>query len=278
VFVSPTRAYSLSSALDEVLVWNPEEMLITGSIPMTMPERPAAMESFAYYSPGVVVGDKVFWEIVSVDSAENIQYPATTLAIANVGDEEPIRFVEDERCVGGGGPYVDARGDYYVRSGAMWGQYAAFGAGSENVRTCMLRVRAGQQSFDPDFLVDFRELTGSYVNFPWYHVSDTRYVAHAWDPAVPLPTLDDYYAADASTRFRQLLVDVEARTAQPYPDLAGGKVISSDEFKIDGVSYYQLSETGYVPGGTTDIVELRPEGITRRFHVMGSLWQLARIR
>ena len=118
--------------------------------------------------------------------------------------------------------------DYYVRSGALWGQYAAFGAGSENVRTCMLRVCAGELAIDPDF--------------------------------------------------RQLLVDVDAGTAQPYPDLAGGQLISSDEFKIDGVSYYQLSETGYVPGGTTDIVELRPEGITRRFHVMGSLWQLARIR
>jgi len=33
-----------------------------------------------------------------------------------------------------------------------------------------------------------------------------------------------------------------------------------------------------VAGGTTDIVELRPEGIERRFHVLGSLWALARIR
>lgn len=54
-----------------------------------------------------------------------------------------------------------------------------------------------------------------------------------------------FYATDASTRFRQLLVDVDARTATPYPDLAGGQLISSDELEIDGVSYYQLSETGY---------------------------------
>ena len=279
VFVSPTRAYSLSSDLDEVLVWDPEAMIITGSIPMQLPERPAGMESFAYYSPGVIVGDKVIWEIVSVDSTNNIAYPATTLAIASTANEEPVRFVEDSRCVGGGGARVDAEGNYYVRAGALWGQYPAFGEGSENVRTCMLRVNAGEEAFDPNFLVDFRDLTGSYVNYPWFHVGDHQYLAHAWDPALPPPqTVDDFYALDATPRFRQLLIDVDAQTAEPYPHLAGGRLISSDEFQIDGVSYYQYSQTGYTAGGSTDVVELRPEGIVQRFHVPGSIWAFARIR
>jgi hypothetical protein len=279
VFISPTRAYSLSSDLDEVLVWDPEAMVITGSIPMSLPERPATMESFAYYKPGTVVGDKVIWEIVSVDSTNNAAYPATLLAIANTNDEAPVRFTEDTRCVGGGGTEVDAQGNLYVRAGALWGQYAAYGAGSENVRTCMLRVNAGEEAFDPSFMLDFQELTGSYVNYPWFHITGSQYLAHAWNPETPLPeTVDDFYAPDATTQFRQLLVDVEARTAEPYPHLAGGRLISSDEFKIDGVSYYQLSQTGYVAGGSTDVVELRPEGIVQRFSVLGSIWAMARIR
>lgn len=279
VFISPTRAYSLSSDLDEVLVWDPEAMLITGSIPMQMPQRPATMESFAYYSPGQIMGDKVIWEVVSADSNDNIAHPSTLLAIANTDNEEPVRFIEDTRCVGGGGGRVDEQGNYYVRAGALWGQYAAFGEGSQSVRTCLLRINAGEETFDPDFMVDFRELTGSYVNYPWFHVAGSRYLAHAWDPALPLPaTVDEYYAPEAGPQFRQLLVDVEARTAEPYPHLAGGRLISSDEFAIDGVSYYQLSQTGYVPGGSADIVELRPEGVVRRFSVTGSLWALARIR
>jgi hypothetical protein len=246
---------------------------------MTLPERPATMVSFPYYSPGVVAGDRVIWEIVSVDETNNVPYPRTTLAIANAASDEPVRFLEDERCVGGGGGYADADGNYYVRAGALWGQYAAYGEGSANVRTCMLRVNAGEESFDADYLVDYRELTGTYVNYPWYHVKDSQYLALAWDPSRPLPSLDEFYAPDTTALFRPLLVDVEAQTAVPYPDIAGGKVISSDEFKIDDVTYYQFSQTGYdVDGGSTDIVELRPEGIVQRFHAPGSLWQLARIR
>lgn len=88
-----------------------------------------------------------------------------------------------------------------------------------------------------------------------------------------------FYSPDTTALFRPLLVDVEAQTTAPYPDLVGGKVISSNEHKIDDVTYYQFSQTGYnVDDASTDIVELRPDGIVHRFHVPGSVWQLARIR
>jgi hypothetical protein len=278
VFISPTRAYSLSTDLDGVVVWNPETMTITGRIPMELPERPGAMTSFAYYAPGTVAGDRVVWEIVTADSDNIIAYPATTLAVASTESEEPVQFIEDDRCVGGGGGYADAQGNFFVRAGALWGQFAAFGEAASTVRTCMLRLNAGETSFDPDFMLDFQNVTGSYVNYPWFHVADDQYLALAWDPARPLPTIDEFYLPDTTALFRPLLIDVEAGSAAPYPDLAGGKFISSDEFKIDGVSYYQFSQTGYVDGGSTDVVELRPEGIVQRFHVPGSLWALARVR
>lgn len=279
VFISATRAYSLSTDLDRVVVWNPEAMEITGTIEIPELDRPEGMTSFAYWGRGDVVGDRVIWEIVSSDDESNVAYPATTLAIASASDEEPVTFIEDERCTGGGGGLADANGDYYVRSGAMWGRFAALGEGAEDVRTCVLRLNAGDDAFDPDYLVDFRELTGSYVNYPWFHVSGSQYVAHVWPSETPLPeSVDDFYASDAATHYEQLLVDVDTQTSEPYPHLAGASLISSDEFKIDGVSYYQLSETGYVEGGSTDVVELHPDGIERRFHVLGSLWALARIR
>lgn len=276
VFISPRRAYSLSTDLDAIVVWDPEAMEITGTIPIEPLDRPAGMSSFAYWGRGDVVGDHVIWEIVSTDEENNTAYPATTLLIASATSDEPVRFIEDSRCVGGGGAHVDAKGDYYVRAGALWGRFAAF---DPSVRTCVLRVKSGEVEFDPDYLVDLEELTGSYVNYPWFHVTGSKYVAHAWDPELPLPeTLDDFYASDASTRYRQLLVDVQAGTAEPYPDLEGGHLISSDEFRIDGVSYYQYSETGYVEDGSSDIVELHPSGVVQRFHVPGSLWAFARIR
>lgn len=279
VFISATRAYSLSTDLDRVIIWNPEAMEITGSIEVPLLERPAGMTSFAYWGRADIVGDRVIWEIVSSDDEAGVAYPGTTLAIASTTSDDPVIIIEDDRCTGGGGGLADARGDYYVRSGAMWGRYAALGEGAADVRTCVLRLNAGDDAFDPDYLVDFRDLTGSYVNYPWFHVTGSQYVAHVWPSEAPLPAnLDEFYASDAATLYEQRLVDIDAQTSEPYPYLEGASLISSDEFKIDGVSYYQLSESGYVEGGSTDVVELHPDGVVQRFHVLGSLWAFARIR
>ena len=61
-------------------------------------------------------------------------------------------------------------------------------------------------------------------------------------------------------------------------DLEGTLIVSSSERKLDGVSYYEWSEVGYLGADShADIVELRSTGIVRRFSVL-SLWALARIR
>ena len=44
------------------------------------------------------------------------------------------------------------------------------------------------------------------------------------------------------------------------------------------MSYFEVSETGAVEGGTTDVVALTPTGTVQKFHMSGSLMTLARIR
>jgi hypothetical protein len=63
--ISATRAYTLSSELDVVVIWNPTTMEITGTIPMQPPDVPEGFVSFAHHP--AVVGDKVIWEIVSTN-------------------------------------------------------------------------------------------------------------------------------------------------------------------------------------------------------------------
>jgi hypothetical protein len=63
--------------------------------------------------------------------------------------DEPWQIVEDTRCVATDGAYLDENGDYYVRGGACWGYFAAFGPDAASNRACVLRVRAGERSFDP---------------------------------------------------------------------------------------------------------------------------------
>jgi hypothetical protein len=273
-FVSPTRAYALSSELDVVVVWNPTTMEITGTIPMQPPDVPAGLTPSAQHP--VVVGDKVIWEIVSTNSEAEQIHHSVMLAVASAETDEPVRYATDERCAGANGGYMDEHGDYYVRADGYWGYYAAYGARASEVQTCVLRIRAGEVDFDPDYMVSMESLTGSRINWPWFHVEGTRYVAWAWDPDQTLPKdPSDYWL---SRSFRPLLVDIERGTAEPYPDLEGTLIVSSSERELDGVKYYEWSDVGYLGADSrADIVELRPSGIVRRFNVV-SLWAFARIR
>lgn len=54
-------------------------------------------------------------------------------------------------------------------------------------------------------------------------------------------------------------------------------MVSSLEFELDGVAYYQLSQTGSGVNGSAQISELRPTGLVPRFS-LPELWAVARIR
>jgi hypothetical protein len=273
-FISATRAHALSSELNAVVVWNPTTMEITGTIPMEPPDVPEGFVTFAHHP--AVVGDKVIWQLVSTnEETEEIDH-SVMLAIASAETDDPVRYATDERCAGANGGHMDERGDYYVRADGYWGKYAAYGAQAREVGTCVLRLRAGEVAFDPDYVVSMESLTGSRINWPWFHVEGTRYLAWAWDPKETLPEdPDDYWL---SRSFRPLLVDIEEGTSEPYPDLEGTLIVSSTERELDGVKYYERSEVGYLGANSrADIVELRPSGIVPRFNLV-SLWALARIR
>jgi hypothetical protein len=75
-----------------------------------------------------------------------------------------------------------------------------------------------------------------------------------------------------------LLVDLKQRTSEPYPDLEGTVIVSSEERELDGKPYYEWSESGFVgEENHAEVVELTPTGIRRTFS-LPSLWALARIR
>jgi len=281
VFISQNRAYMLSPQLDVIVVWDPSAMEISRTISLELSDIGASgtggptlsgFETFAH--KGQQVGDSVIWQLVGTNWDTNEIHRVTTLLIVSATADGPARLVEDPRCAGANGGYVDAQGDFYVRADAYWGYFAAYGDQTAAVRSCVLRIRAGEEEFDPDYLVDMTELTGTPINYPWFHVQGGQYLAQAWDSSrtVPVDT-SEYWYADMVP----MLLDIEAKTSEPYPDIDGTIMVSSAEYDVDGVHYYELNEQGFVVGGRSDIVELHPEGVVRKFTVPG-LWALARIR
>jgi hypothetical protein len=273
-FISKTRAYTLSSELDRVIVWNPSSMEITGTIDMEPPETREGFSS----SPAnpIIVGDRVVWQIVTANYDEQQIEHSVMLAVATADSDTPVEYIVDERCAGANGGYVDQSGDLYVRADGYWGFYAVYGEKAAEVQTCVLRLERGAKKFDPDYMVTMEEATGSRVNWPWFHVEGSKYVAWAWDvDQKPPEDPNDYWL---SRSFKPLLVDLERGSSEPYPDLEGTLIVSSEERQLDGKPYYEWSKTGFIgEENHADVVELRENGIRRTFS-LPSLWALGRIR
>lgn len=275
VFISATRAYTFSPDLGVIVVWNPDTMRRTGVIDLEYPERPEGMETWA--SDGYVIGDKVVWNVFSGNFDTAKPYPAITLAIADAHSDAPVTFVEDPRCLPGGPSFLDENGDYYVHGAGFFGYFYAYGEFPEDTGTCVLRMNAGESEIDPDYRLDYEEATGSPVSTFWIGMNDDQYLTYSWDPSVPYPeSPDDFWTGEG---LHPILVDLAEGTAEPYPDLEAFSDIDGRTRIIDGVSYFQASETGYDVGGNTDVVELHPDGIRQKFHLnAGFLLELERVR
>jgi hypothetical protein len=275
VFISKDRAYMLSRALDVIVIFDPTKMEITGSMEIQPPERP--MLDLQVQS-GVLFGDSVIWPIGANSQESQTIDRGVTLLVADAKSDAAPKYIEDERCAGGDSLHFTGKpgsGDLYVLANAYWGVFAAYEQDVASVRTCMLRVKSGTREFDKGYMLDLKELTGSYINGPWFHVTGTQFVAHVWDKDVPLPEIaDDFWNLEG---YKPWLVDIEKRTAERYTDLDKGIVQSNIEFEVDGVAYYPLSELGSAEGAQTRVVALHPDGARETFTIP-ELWGLARIR
>lgn len=273
VFVSDRRAFAFAPDLGLVVVWDPEKMSLVDTVEFDLPKRADGMFTYAY--DGHVVGDNVIWNLISDNWDAGTIHPAVTLAILDSAAKDPLRFIEDDRCIPGGPSFVGAGGDYYINAGAEYGYFAAYGEQAGG-RTCILRVQAGETEFDADYLLDYKELTGSYYTYPWIRVTDTQWFAYAWDPEVELPeSSEDYWDNSA---FRPILVDLETESYEAYPDLTGGKQISAIQYQVDDNTYFEFSETGYVESGESTVMRLGSGGATEQFHMPGFLLALERLR
>lgn len=277
VFISETRAYTLSTSLDSLAIWNPSTMELVSVVPL---DPPAVAEGLLpNVGLGALAGDRVIWPVEWGNTdALTVRQTANVIIASATSDEAPT-FVEDTRCTGATGGRFDENGDYYLYALAGTGRYAAYGEAAAQVRTCVLRVNADTSEFDPEFIVDLRDLTGTYVNRGLYHVQGSQYLTYVWDSANAMP--EGWLDYNGASTFQTLLIDIATNSVTPYPHVLSGPVITSFEYSLDGVAYHQQSANrlGSGIGSITDVVELDTAAAPRRFTINpGSLWSLGRIR
>ncbi|WP_437316488.1 hypothetical protein [Sorangium sp. So ce385] len=148
--VSDEKAYLFDPASLRILVWNPTEMKLTGAeIDLTEVSR-EGYTAVAWLEPFNVAsrGDRLFIPVSWYDQDGNIAFGAALLTI-DTSSDTVVAFSKDDRC---GEAYMSVEapsGDIYFFASAESSAQHHYGDGARRP-SCVARVRAGADTFDPD--------------------------------------------------------------------------------------------------------------------------------
>lgn len=277
-FVSPARAYSMTRDNMQIIVWNPTDMTLLGSIDASAaldPDYP----SFDYGEP-VVFGDYVAWPILWYDDENSDYKPAVDVILASASNEEPAFSVSDRRCGGGWALFTDDEGDLYALGNAYFGYAHLFDIDpARQLNDCLLRIRAGSTEFDPDYYVDLNRATSSPVVYHTWQTQNRSVVAAVLDPALDpasIATPDDYW----SVPMQRTLVRVDEGDSEPVRGIPASAVFSTLNYRLDGELYMLMSEGSAGPAGDARSTLYRIDGSTAQLALTtrGDVWSIGRIR
>ena len=200
IHISETRAYYIDPDFERVIVWNPSIMEIVSEIPVPDLGRLANVGE-----PKLSLdGSRVFVPNTNIDWDNLRTEGGSELIILSSTEDRIIARLEDDRCGGTQDGFVDAAtGDYYLAGHAYYGFGSHFmepGWGDG----CFLRVPAGTDGFDPDWVRFGADMNPSgFTDFGYSGVAeDGRILVAIRDEALaPVADLDsETYWNDAAWR------------------------------------------------------------------------------
>ena len=155
--VDDTKGYVFDPAGRRIVVFNPTSMTLTGTqIDLSVLDREGwtprlALEIFSPWRRGAELLIPTAW--TGQDGERRF---GNGLLVLNVETDTVVSSAEDERCGEGYMTVESPEGDRYFFPSAFSSPQAFFA--DQRGPTCVLRVRAGESVFDPDYQLDLSAL------------------------------------------------------------------------------------------------------------------------
>ena len=234
-FYSDTRAFIFNLPAGEIVEWNPRDMAITARHQVEPLENPGAHTGNAYRS-----GDRFLlpigghnWETLELD-------PVTVVAIFDP-EQMTVTYATDDRAPSTFEAFVAENGDFYAlpdRATSYLRHYFAPDVGGPPGG--LIRIKAGEDEFDPDYYERLDELAGGRALAQIFPVTGTKWLVEA------LPDISEYPPLERAEELFEMpvslrLVDLEQRTWQPVTGLEeprAGMWTNERRFYVDGALYY----------------------------------------
>lgn len=159
--VNDTTAVTVLSEVPSAVVWDPSTMTITGEIDLSaLVKDGLSLEVWTTVAQDGLVyvpGRYANWDSGTI-------FPGVSMTIIDPSKMTVVATATSDRCASGGRAVFDKNGDLYVMGdGRNYSiQMFANAAGTPEAApdNCLLRIKKGQTSFDPDFYVSIPSLTG----------------------------------------------------------------------------------------------------------------------
>ncbi|MCW5808219.1 MAG: hypothetical protein KIT31_38070 [Deltaproteobacteria bacterium] len=157
--VDDNTAVTVLSEVPSAIIWNPSTMEITGEIDLPHLVR----EGFSVEVWTTVARDGlVYIPGRWADWEGGRIYPGVSTTIIDPVAKSIVAVAEDNRCASGGRAVFDEAGDLYVMGdGRTYSIHMFANARGETAPdNCLLRIKAGQTTYDPDYFYTIPSLTG----------------------------------------------------------------------------------------------------------------------
>ena len=162
--VSETKAYYIDFSQGQLIVINPEEMVIDKVIPLPAQMAPVVdglnivFESGKYH----IVNDRLFIPVGWTDRESTLRQ-ATGLAVVNTNTDQ-VTYTEDDRVATAFNVVAMDNGDLYF--GASWPVVYDQEGREIGRKGGLLRIKAGETTFDPGYYIEYPKVGADIVKSP----------------------------------------------------------------------------------------------------------------
>jgi hypothetical protein len=264
-FLSQDKAYWIDDASAQVVVWNPEEMSISGSFSFEGAQQEGLMLEVG---EAVVRGDLVFVSASYYDADDNT-VPGAVLLVLDTARDELVDVVESDAC-GGESLLLEADGTLYAATDPFSASLHALQKPAGFPAPCLLRVLPGEREFDDSFQIATAELTGGHLSGGLVrgHGGAAYLLAlHEELLAEPIGDDTDIYAPYEATAWRWWRVELGRDAAGEQVDDVPAGSAATRVLSAGGRDF--ISSTSFETGETTLLVPREDGSLTPGLKMVG---------
>jgi hypothetical protein len=197
VLTSATKAYLLDDSSLQAITFDPSAMVVGKAIDLSAMSKTGYHVNFAYNIP--VRGTQIVVAGFYYDASFSMTIAQTALALIDT-TTDAVTFVTDTRCGTFSTVATTTNGDLYFGSDTYAVSLDLINS-SAAPPGCLLRMKAGQNVFDPDYFVPITTLTGGKPGGAAVPASDGGFWIRVFDeslsPITPATSATEVLAAAA---------------------------------------------------------------------------------